>query len=59
MSIFSSLNVCLFLECVWLVLIVYRHGQLKCVELLLSRGSEVTMDNDGLTPLEICVQVRE
>ena len=34
-----------------------RHGQVKCVELLLGRGSEVISDNDGLSTLEVCAQV--
>ena len=35
-----------------------RHGQVKCVELLLSKGSEVVSDNSGVSTLEICAQVR-
>eukprot|EP00731_Ephydatia_muelleri_P024599 Em0016g870a len=34
-----------------------RHGQLKCVELLLQRGAKVVADRDGVTPLELCAQV--
>eukprot|EP00731_Ephydatia_muelleri_P039224 Em1236g1a len=33
-----------------------RHGQLKCVELLLQRGAKVVADRDGVTPLELCAQ---
>ena len=34
-----------------------RHGQLKCVELMLQRGAKVIPDRDGVTPLELCAQV--
>eukprot|EP00731_Ephydatia_muelleri_P036854 Em0338g5a len=36
---------------------IMRHGQLKCVELLLQRGAKVVADRDGVTPLELCAQV--
>ncbi|KAL5484431.1 hypothetical protein EMCRGX_G020928, partial [Ephydatia muelleri] len=35
---------------------LHRHGQLKCVELLLQRGAKVVADRDGVTPLELCAQ---
>ena len=34
-----------------------RHGQLKCVRLLLERGARVVPDNEGVSPLELCAQV--
>ena len=36
---------------------VISHGQVKCVQLLLDKGSKVKADNDGLSVLEICAQV--
>ena len=34
-----------------------RHGQLKCVRLLLERGARMVPDNEGVSPLELCAQV--
>ena len=34
-----------------------RHGQLKCVRLLLERGARVVPDNERVSPLELCAQV--
>ena len=34
-----------------------RHGQPKCVRLLLERGARVVPDNEGVSPLELCAQV--
>ena len=36
---------------------IHRHGQLKCVRLLLERGARMVPDNDGVSPLELCAQV--
>ena len=33
------------------------HGQVKCVELLLSKGSKVVSDYAGVSTLELCAQV--
>ena len=38
--------------------LIGRHGQLKCVDLLLSKGSAVISDNSGVSTLELCAQVR-
>ena len=35
----------------------HRHGQLKCVRLLLERGARIVPDNEGVSPLELCAQV--
>ncbi len=35
---------------------VCRHGQLKCVRLLLERGAIVASDNNGVSVLELCAQ---
>ena len=39
------------------LLLPARHGQLKCVRLLLERGARVVPDNEGVSPLELCAQV--
>ncbi len=33
-----------------------RHGQRKCIRLLLDRGARVVTDNDGVSVLELCAQ---
>ncbi len=34
-----------------------RHGQLRCMKLLLQRGARLASDRDGVSPLQLCVQV--
>ena len=41
----------------FLLFLSARHGQLKCVRLLLERGAKVVPDNEGVSPLELCAQV--
>ena len=35
---------------------IHRHGQLKCVRLLLEREARMVPDNEGVSPLELCAQ---
>ena len=34
-----------------------RHGQVKCVRILLERGAVAAADKAGVTPLQLCAQV--
>lgn len=34
-----------------------RHGQVKCLQILLERGAVVAADKSGVTPLQLCAQV--
>ena len=35
-----------------------RHGQVKCVRMLLGKGAKVLADKNGVSSLELCAQVR-
>ena len=35
-----------------------RNGQVRCVRILLERGAVVAADKAGVTPLQLCAQVR-
>ena len=39
------------------VLTMYRHGQVKCLRMLLERSAVVGADKTGVTPLQLCAQV--
>ena len=34
-----------------------RHGQMKCLRILLERGAVVVSDKAGVSPLQLCAEV--
>ena len=38
---------------------IFRNGQVKCLRLLLERGAKIILDNDGVSPLELCAKVHD
>lgn len=41
-------------DCFWTF---FSHGQRDTAQILLSRGAKYVADKNGITPLDLCVQV--